>query len=404
MRLSTAAIHRTSIDSILEQQTRLARTQPQVTSGKRFQTRVRRSDRGDARRGARSHGRGQRAVRAQFEHHREPPQLRRAVAADVTLLLQKSRDLALQGANSTLGQGERNMLVTELRQLRGELVDIANRDDGNGEYLFAGTSTGTRPFARGTTGVNYLGDQTTRFIRVSGSQAIADGHPGTEVFMNLTQANGTFRTAVNPANTGTAHDRRRHGGRSRRPGSPTTTRCASRARPTGSIEDDTLPTPVQVIERHRLHVRVRRFSFLGVRVTLTGTPAAGDSFSVQPAADTDMFAVLDDLIDTLDGGVGLAERSRGVPAADRREHRRPRPGTLARALGARRSRARGSRPSTAPTQARESEAIDLQQLLSDLRDVDYAVAISKLNQEYAGLQAAQAAYTKISQLSLFDYL
>jgi flagellar hook-associated protein 3 FlgL len=56
------------------------------------------------------------------------------------------------------------------------------------------------------------------------------------------------------------------------------------------------------------------------------------------------------------------------------------------------------------TQARESEAIDLQQLLSDLRDVDYAVAISRLNQEYAGLQAAQAAYTKISQLSLFDYL
>ena len=38
MRLSTAAFHRSSIDSILEQQTRLARTQTQVTSGKRFQS------------------------------------------------------------------------------------------------------------------------------------------------------------------------------------------------------------------------------------------------------------------------------------------------------------------------------------------------------------------------------
>jgi hypothetical protein len=28
----------------------------------------------------------------------------------------------------------------------------------------------------------------------------------------------------------------------------------------------------------------------------------------------------------------------------------------------------------------------------------------RMNKEYAGLQAAQAAYTKISQLSLFDYL
>ena len=53
---------------------------------------------------------------------------------------------------------------------------------------------------------------------------------------------------------------------------------------------------------------------------------------------------------------------------------------------------------------REDEAVDLQALLSDLRDVDYAEAISKLNQQYAGLQAAQAAYTRIAQLSLFDYL
>ena len=53
---------------------------------------------------------------------------------------------------------------------------------------------------------------------------------------------------------------------------------------------------------------------------------------------------------------------------------------------------------------RGAESVDLQSLLSDLRDVDYAEAVSRLNQEYTGLQAAQAAYTKISQLSLFDYL
>jgi flagellar hook-associated protein 3 FlgL len=56
------------------------------------------------------------------------------------------------------------------------------------------------------------------------------------------------------------------------------------------------------------------------------------------------------------------------------------------------------------TSTREDEAVDLQALLSDLRDVDYASVISKLNQQYTGLQAAQAAYSKISQLSLFDYL
>ncbi len=42
--------------------------------------------------------------------------------------------------------------------------------------------------------------------------------------------------------------------------------------------------------------------------------------------------------------------------------------------------------------------------MSQLRDIDYAEAISRMNQQLTGLQAAQAAYAKISQLSLFDYL
>jgi flagellar hook-associated protein 3 FlgL len=401
VRLSTAGIHRTSIDAILEQQTRLARTQTQVTSGKRFQTAA--EDPVAATRAAAL----DRTVadNAQFERNSNIIESRlnyeEQSLTDVTLLLQKSRDLALQGANATLGQGERNMLVTELRQLRGELIDIANRDDGNGEYLFAGTSTGTRPFADGTIGVSYLGDQTTRFIRVSGSQAIADGHPGTEVFMNLTQANGTFRTAVNTANTGSATvDVGTVVDPSAWVADNYTIRFTSAT--DWVIEDDTLPTPVQVASGTGF-ASGQTLSFLGVRVTLTGTPAAGDTFSVQPAADTDIFTVIDELIDTLDGGLALPsdravfQQQIGTSIADLDQG-------LSRVLSVRAEV--GSRLSAidSATQARESEAIDLQQLLSDLRDVDYAVAISKLNQEYAGLQAAQAAYTKIAQLSLFDYI
>ncbi|MBC8027756.1 MAG: flagellar hook-associated protein FlgL [Steroidobacteraceae bacterium] len=401
MRLSTAAIHRTSIDSILDQQTRLARTQQQVTSGKRFQTSS--EDPIAATRAALL----DRTVadNKQFERNSNIIESRLSYAeqslADVTHLMQNARDLALQGANATMGQGERRMLATELRQLAGQLVDIANRDDGNGEFLFAGTSTGTQPFARTATGVNYLGDQTTRFVRVSGSQAIADGHPGTDVFMNITQANGTFRTAVNSANTGTG-----------------TIDVGTLVDPTAwvadnytlrftsptdwVVEDDTLPTPVAVVSGTGF-VAGQTIQFLGARVTIVGTPAANDSFSIQPATDTDMFAVLDDLIATLEGGAGLPsdramfQNQIGSSIADIDQ-------SLARTLSVRSEV--GSRLSAIDnaTNSREVEAVDLQSLLSDLRDVDYASAISKLNQEYAGLQAAQAAYTKISQLSLFDYL
>jgi flagellar hook-associated protein 3 FlgL len=53
---------------------------------------------------------------------------------------------------------------------------------------------------------------------------------------------------------------------------------------------------------------------------------------------------------------------------------------------------------------REDRVLDLKGALSDLRDLDYATAITQLNVQMVGLQAAQQSYTQMSQLSLFDYL
>lgn len=41
--------------------------------------------------------------------------------------------------------------------------------------------------------------------------------------------------------------------------------------------------------------------------------------------------------------------------------------------------------------------------MSNLRDLDYAAAITRLNLQITGLQAAQASYVKIRGLSLFNY-
>jgi flagellar hook-associated protein 3 FlgL len=401
MRLSTAGFHRTSINAILDQQTRLAHTQQQVTSGKRFATssedpiaatRAAALDRTVA--DNKQYERNSNIVQSRLSYEEQS-------LADVTSLLQKARDLALQGANATLGQNERNMLVTELRSVVSDLIDVSNRDDGTGEYLFAGTSTATKPFARGTTGVNYVGDQTTRFIRVNGDQAIADGHPGTEVFMNIAEANGTFRTAVSAANlgsgtidVGTVVD----------PGAwidgNYTLRFTSAT--DWVVEDDTTPTPVTIASGSGF-ASGNTLQFLGARVTVTGTPAVGDSFTIQPAQDTDMFSVLDDLIRTLSPGSGLPsdqavfQQQTGASIAVL-DQSLARVGSVRAEVGTRLNAIDNA------TNSREAESIDLQQLLSELRDVDYAEAIGRLNQQYAGLQAAQQAYTKIAQLSLFDYL
>jgi flagellar hook-associated protein 3 FlgL len=52
----------------------------------------------------------------------------------------------------------------------------------------------------------------------------------------------------------------------------------------------------------------------------------------------------------------------------------------------------------------EDFSAQLTQTLSDLRDLDYAEALSRLSQQMFGLDAAQKAYAQTQNLSLFRYL
>src|SRR5690349_6921511 len=201
MRMSTAGMHNASIAAILDHQVRMSKTQQQVTTGKKFQTAS--EDPIGATRAAvldRTL-----ADNAQYERNSNIIETRLNYSeqglADATTLLQRARELALQGANTTLGATERRMLAAEVRQNAAALLDLANRTDANGEYLYSGTSTNTRPFALGPGGVNYQGDLTNRQVRISPTQSLADGHTGADVFMGITEMNGTFATAVSGANT-----------------------------------------------------------------------------------------------------------------------------------------------------------------------------------------------------------
>lgn len=401
MRLSTAGFHRNTINSILEHQTKLAKTQTQITTGKKFQS-ASEDPIGATRAAALDRTL---ADNAQYERNSNIVQTRLSyeeqTLADVTSLLQQVRERALQGANTTLGSEERKMIANDIRQNLAALMDLANSDDANGEYLFSGTSTGTRPFAQGTTGVNYQGDLTNRQIRISGTQSLADSHSGADVFMGIRERNGVFTTNVVTTNTGSGTiDVGRVADLSAWVPDNYTLQFTS---PTDwQVVDDTLPT-ANVIATGTGFTPGQTLSFSGVSVTVNGTPATNDSFTIAPAQNQDMFAMVNDLANTLMLGTSLPAdaaifQSRIGGAISNLDKALERVVSVRAEVGSRLNAI------DAATETRESEAIDLQSLLSDLRDTDYAAAISTLNQQYAGLQAAQAAYTRIAQMSLFDYL
>ena len=52
----------------------------------------------------------------------------------------------------------------------------------------------------------------------------------------------------------------------------------------------------------------------------------------------------------------------------------------------------------------EDTVLNLKSTLSSVEDLDYASAITKMNQQMLSLEAAQNSFSKISQLNLFNYL
>jgi flagellar hook-associated protein 3 FlgL len=385
MRLSTAGFHRNTITAILDNQTRLARTQTQITTGQRFQT-----------------------------ASEDPIAATRAAALDRTLAdnAQYERNSNIVEARlsyeeqtladvTSLGSEERRMLANDVRQNLQALMELANKDDANGEYLFAGTSTGTRPFTQGTTGVNYQGDLTNRQVRISSTQSLADSHTGADVFMGIRERNGVFTTNVVTTNTGSATiDVGRVADPSQWVPDNYTLQFTS---PTDwQVVDDTLPV-ANVIATGTGFTSGQSISFNGISVAITGTPATNDSFTINPAQGQDMFAMVEDLANALslpttlpsDSAIFQSRIGAAIANLDK---------SLERVVSVRAEVGSRLLAIDAATETRESEAIDLQSLLSDLRDTDYAAAITQLNQQYAGLQAAQAAYTRIAQMSLFDYL
>jgi flagellar hook-associated protein 3 FlgL len=401
MRISTAGMHRTSIDAILGNQVKMAKTQNQITTGRKFQTAAE-----DPIGATRVAGLERKlADNAQYQRNSNIIESRlgyeEQTLADMTSLLQSARDSALAGANATLGQAERKMLANQVRQNLAALVEVANRQDANGEYLFAGTSTATRPFAQGTSGVEYLGDQTTRQIRISSTQSLADVHTGVDAFMGIAERNGVFRATVSAANTGNATISL---GTVTDPSAwvPANYTLQFTSATDWQVIDDGTPTPA-VIASGSGFASGQSISFLGVSVAVTGAPAANDSFEISPARNTDVFAMLDELARALEGDGAIAGSEAAFQAEIGASITNIDAG-LERVVSLRAEV--GTRLQAIDTAAefRDSEAVDLQSLISDIRDVDYASAISQLNQQYTSLQAAQAAYAKFAQLSLFDYL
>src|SRR6185295_4301604 len=146
MRISTAGIHNSALTQMMSKSSALAKTQNQIASGTRILTPA------DDPIGAAQALELDRALAESEQHAKNITAATNRLSfeeqtlGDVTSLLQRIRDLTVEANNPTLDDSARKSIMSEVQVRFSDLVDIANRKDTNGEYLFAGFSTQTRPF------------------------------------------------------------------------------------------------------------------------------------------------------------------------------------------------------------------------------------------------------------------
>ena len=310
--------------------------------------------------------------------------------------LNRVRELAIQAANATQTRESRSAMVAEVRELLTSLVDTANAQDGQGNYLFAGNQTQTQPFATGSV-VQYVGDSGVRSQRIGDSRTVQEGDSGAAVFMQVPAGNGTYTVTDNFSNQGTAYWT-----------SATVSNASAWVADTYSLSF----TAADAWEVHNSsgglvasgnYSAGQNIAFAGVSLGFQGTTVAGDQFVIAQSGFQDVFKTVQDFLTTLDIDTSSAEGR--AKFQNQLNNNLQNLDQSLQHVGNIRSQV-GARMATIDRQLNSNAdmSLDLSQSISVIRDLDYASAISRLEQQLNSLEAAQKAYTRTRSLSLFDIL
>ena len=268
-----------------------------------------------------------------------------------------------------------------------------------GEYIFAGYNSRTPAFAKSGTGFIYQGDQGQRLLQVSEDTQLAVRDNGADVFQGMMTGDGRFILETPASNTGDGlvkmsstidaiSDDYTMVFVQANAGDPMTYSVTGAA--SGVVATGTYQSGVAV-------------NFNGISVEIEGAPSNGDSYQINRSVRQDVFQSVQAIANALLAGSETpASSSKLVNDLGQSIS------TMDQALEHLQSRRTivGNRLQALDTRANENAdgLLRLERQASELNDLDFAEAVSRLNLQTTALQAAQQSYIKIQGLSLFNYL
>jgi len=411
VRVATSTLYQQGLASMNNQQASLLHVQQQLGTGRRILTP---SD--DPVAATRALGVSQaQSVNGQYTTTRKQANaslgMEENTLQSVTTTIQNIQSLLVNAGNGTMSDTDRASLATALQGQYDQLMGLANADDGNGNYLFAGLQSNTVPFAKNTAGAAiYQGDNSHQLLQVDVARQMESGNNGAEVFMSVT-SNAGYVLQGNSANTGAATYGPISVTDPTNPlyGTPLKLTFQTNGT-TGKMEyqvtNATTNAPIGTATAYNDGTPI---TVAGVSFTVKGTPANGDSFTAVPAqqAGADMFANLQNVINALkqpiDTGTNQAAASanlQNVLATGIRQFGN----SLDNVLTVRSSVGSRMQELDALDTIGQNRDLNNTQTLSDLQDLNYASALTEYYQRQTALQAAQQSFMQIHNMNLFQYL
>jgi len=402
MRISTQSFYAQSMSSLGSQQQQLFRIQQQLAAGTKFLTAA-----DDPVAAARALGVSQSmAESAQYATSRSRAMLslsqEETALKSATSIMQNMKTLAVQAGNGTLSDADRASLATTLQGNLDQLVNVANADDGNGQFLFAGFKSASQPFVAGAGGVQYMGDQGQRLMQIDVSRQMSTTDDGRSVFQSV-QGGAGYVSSAGAGNTGSGVF-----------GSVGVTDASAAhygkdfviSFSGGNYTVATQDTP-PVVAASGAYVPGAAISFGGLQITMSGAPADGDTFQVATArnAGTDVFAAIGELVTALrqplagNGDAAKADLLNALSTFNVKiTNAHDNVLTVMSSIGSRMNELDALNTSGA------SRGLIDKGYLSELVDLDPASAISEYLQRETSLKATQQTFARLHSIALFNYL
>ena len=190
MKISTSQLYDSAITQMNRQQSNVAEMQAKLASGKSL---VKPSD--DAEKATliqRLNSAMQRQDVYELSLNRADSRLRMEETAlsSAQNMLQRIRELAIQGSNDTLSNADRTIIAKEVTSLHDGLFSLANTQDESGNYIFSGTKVKTPTFSRDADGVmTYEGDQNQTSVDISEYRQVEFNRAGDNIFTSVSRTN-----------------------------------------------------------------------------------------------------------------------------------------------------------------------------------------------------------------------